>query len=246
MVAPFASSARLAFFETLDSTSLEARRRVESGETGPVWIIAARQTSGYGRRGTEWLQADGDFAGTLLFRPGAARETLPQLSFVAALAVKDAISRHAPRAPLSLKWPNDVLAAGGKIAGLLLELLRTEDPVIALGVGVNIVSAPHGVDYPTARLADHCGGGVPDPLCFGATLDETFAAWRAIWTQGGFAPIRAAWLGSAAGLGRRMKVASGRGTIEGVMEGVDEGGALLVRTDAGVLKAIAAGVATPL
>jgi BirA family biotin operon repressor/biotin-[acetyl-CoA-carboxylase] ligase len=246
MSAPFPSGARLAFFESLDSTSLEARRRVGAGEAGPLWIIAARQTAGYGRRGSAWLQHDGDFAGTFLFRSGAARETLPQLSFVAALSVSDAIMRHAPRARLTLKWPNDVLADGGKIAGLLLELLRVDDPVIALGVGVNIISAPDGVAYRTARLIDNCDGApIPDPKMFGVTLDETFAAWRALWMAEGFAPIREAWLMRAESLGRRMKVETAGRIVEGLMEGIDEEGALLIRTDTGGVETISAGVATP-
>ncbi|HPE32049.1 MAG TPA: hypothetical protein PLV61_12720, partial [Parvularculaceae bacterium] len=110
----FSSGAALALFETLDSTSLEARRRADAGARGPIWILALEQTAGYGRRGSGWEQAPGDVAATFLFDPGAPVEKLGQLSFVAALAVANAVRRFAPRAPISLKWPNDVLVGGGK------------------------------------------------------------------------------------------------------------------------------------
>jgi hypothetical protein len=138
---------RIEVFPTLDSTSLEAKRRVALGEGGPLWIVALKQTAGYGRRGTEWLQEEGDIAATFLFRPEAPKERLPELSFVAALSVADAVRRFAPRADLSFKWPNDILAGGAKIAGLLLELVG-EAPLVALGCGVNIVTAPRALPIP--------------------------------------------------------------------------------------------------
>lgn len=230
---------RIEVFPTLDSTSLEAKRRASLGEAGPLWIIALKQTAGYGRRGATWEQSEGDVAATLLFRAEAPAERLPELSFVAALALADAAARYAPRAALSLKWPNDLLAGGAKIAGLLLELVG-EAPLVALGVGLNVVSAPTGLAYPAARLIDFVEGAPPSPRAFVETLDETFAFRRRQWREGGFAPIRADWLERAHGRGRPMRVETPAGVVEGVFEDLDLSGALILNSS-GNRRVIAAG-----
>ncbi|MFN3958763.1 MAG: biotin--[acetyl-CoA-carboxylase] ligase [Parvularculaceae bacterium] len=234
---------RIEVFPTLDSTSLEAKRRAALGEGGPLWIVALKQTAGYGRRGTEWLQEEGDIAATFLFRPEAPKERLPELSFVAALSVADAVRRFAPRADLSFKWPNDLLAGGAKIAGLLLELVG-EAPLVALGVGVNIVTAPRGLAYPAARLLDFLDGAPPGPRQFVETLDDLFAFRRRQWAGEGFAPIRAEWLERGAGLGRPTRIETPAGVVQGVFEDLDNSGALILNSN-GERRAIAAGAVLP-
>lgn len=234
---------RIEVFPTLDSTSLEAKRRVALGEGGPLWIVALKQTAGYGRRGTEWLQEEGDIAATFLFRPEAPKERLPELSFVAALSVADAVRRFAPRADLSFKWPNDILAGGAKIAGLLLELVG-EAPLVALGCGVNIVTAPRGLAYPAARMLDYLEGAPPAPRQFVEALDDLFAFRRRQWAGEGFAPIRAEWLEAAAGLGRPLRIETPAGVVEGVFEDLDISGALILKSN-GERRAIAAGAVLP-
>lgn len=238
----FSSGAALALFETLDSTSLEARRRADAGARGPIWILALEQTAGYGRRGSGWEQAPGDVAATFLFDPGAPVEKLGQLSFVAALAVADAVRRFAPRAPIALKWPNDVLVGGGKIAGILLELLKPEGGgLIALGVGLNIVTRPVLAEYPTARLLDFLEGQpAPSPEAFVHVLDETLHHWRGAWKSGGFQPIRDAWLAAAAGKGEKIRVRLPQETIEGVFADLDSTGALVLDCESG-RRTVAAG-----
>lgn len=245
MTRPFASGARVEIFDQLDSTSLEAKRRAAAGEAGPLWLVALRQTSGYGRRGSAWVQGEGDVAATFLFRPAIAPEILPQLSFVAGLAVADAIARFAPAADLSLKWPNDVLAGGGKIAGMLLELIGAPPapPLIALGIGVNILSVPEGLDYPSARLMD-VAAAPPHPLAFVEPLDETLSAWRRRWEQQGFADIRAEWLSRASGVGQRLRVRLPGEVVEGVFRDLDLQGALILDCD-GRRRTIAAGAVLP-
>ncbi len=245
MAKPLASGARVEVFDQLDSTSMEAKRRAAAGDAGPLWLVALRQTSGYGRRGSAWVQREGDVAATFLFRPAAAAEILPQLSFVAGLAVVDAIARLAPGADLSLKWPNDVLAGGGKIAGMLLELIGTppSPPLIALGIGVNILSAPEGLDYPSARLIDFAAPP-PHPLAFVETLDETLSAWRRRWQKQGFADIRAEWLSRAMGVGRRIRVRLPGEVVEGDFKDLDLAGALILDCD-GERRTIAAGAVLP-
>lgn len=234
---------RIEVFSTLDSTSLEAKRRAGLGEAGPLWIVALKQTAGYGRRGAAWEQSEGDIAATFLFRPDAPPVRLPELSFVAALALSDAALRFAARAPLTFKWPNDLLASGAKIAGLLLELIG-EAPLVALGAGVNVISAPQGLAYPAARLLDFMGNPPPAPRAFVETLDETFAFRRRQWASEGFAPIRAEWLESAHGKGLPMRVETPAGVIEGVFEDLDLSGALILNSN-GERRVIAAGAVLP-
>jgi len=236
------SGASLVLFQTLDSTNLEAKRRAADGVRGPLWIVALEQTAGYGRRGGTWIQSAGDVAATFLFDPKAKSEGLGQLSFVAGIAVADAIAQFAPRARLALKWPNDVLAGGGKIAGILLELVADGSgaPLVAMGVGVNIVSKPDAADYPTARLIDCLDGAPPPPPEFLRALDAAFDRWRALWRETGFEPIRKAWLESAAGLGAKIRVRLPNETVEGVFQDLDQTGALVLDCE-GTRRLVSAG-----
>lgn len=223
-------------FDTLDSTSAEARRRSEAGETGPLWILALRQTAGYGRRGRGWEQDTGDFAGTLLFTPDAPAERWGQLSFVVALALAGALDEAIGEERISLKWPNDVLIEGGKCAGILLESLGAQ---LSIGVGVNMVTAPQGLPYKTARLVDYVAPP-PGPGAFAASLDSHFQLLYQQWKTAGFAPIRDAWLARARGLGSDITVRLPNRELAGVFEGVDETGALILRSRDGT-QTIAAG-----
>ncbi len=233
MTAKLPSGACLEVFDTLDSTSEESKRRVAAGQTGPLWIMAKEQTAGYGRRGTPWRQAVGDLAATYMFQPRAAQENVPQVSFVAGLAVADALTRFAPDHAFKLKWPNDILVSGAKIAGMLLELSFTRDneAVVSFGVGVNIVNAPSGLDYPTVRLLDLCGRAPPSPRQLLGLVDELFAYWLAIWRAEGFAPVRSAWLLRAQGIGAKIRVRAASRVIEGVFLDLDGDGALILDVD---------------
>ncbi len=238
------SGAAIVWFETIDSTSAEAKRRAAAGERGPVWIVAARQTSGYGRRGSAWLQDVGDLAATLLFQPAPPRDAgpdaWPQLSFAAALAAADAIAAYAPGADVRLKWPNDVLLDGAKIAGLLLETAPGGGDAVCFGLGVNIVSAPDLGEYRATRLSD-AAAPPPSPNALLAAADEAFAGWRGVWSREGFAPVRAAWMARAFGLGRRVRAITPDGAVDGAFNGVDDDGALLIDAGEGAPRRILAG-----
>ena len=118
-----ASGVRLIAYDTLGSTNAEALARARGGERGPLWITAVQQTAGRGRRGKAWVSEPGNFYASLLLTDAAPPAHLPELCFVAALAVRDAVCAAAPRvAPqIKLKWPNDLLLQGAKLAGILIE-----------------------------------------------------------------------------------------------------------------------------
>src|SRR5476651_2257276 len=108
-------------YETLGSTNAEALVRARAGERGLLWISAQTQSAGRGRRGNAWVSPAGNLYATLLLTEPSALETAPQLSFVAALALHDAIATCAPQLGplLKVKWPNDLLLGGAKVAGIL-------------------------------------------------------------------------------------------------------------------------------
>lgn len=236
------SGATLVEFDALDSTSLEAKRRAEAGARGPLWILARQQTQGYGRRGTEWRSDVGDLAATFLFDPGAPAERLGELSFVVSLAVADVLEASAPKAAVRLKWPNDVLIDGGKVCGVLLELIagrQPDAPLLAIGIGVNITSKPDVAQYPTVRLVD-VTASPPEPsklvALIDARLDERITAWR----NSGFEPVRRAWLEQASGVGAPARVQLPAETVEGVIMDLDPSGALVLDCG-GVERRITAG-----
>ncbi len=232
----FPSGADLLVFDTLDSTSLDAKRRIEAGEAGPRWIIAHKQTAGYGRRGRDWAQREGDFAGTLFFKPEAPADQLGQASFIAALALAETLDQYLPPEKIRLKWPNDALLGGGKCAGILLEKVGA---FLTIGVGINIVTAPGDTPYPTARLMDHVDAP-PSPEALAAAIDAHFWRRYRAWRAHGFEPIRQQWLLRAAGLNQEITVRLPTETLKGVFTGIDETGALVLRI-AGGKRTIAAG-----
>ena len=223
-------------YAELDSTNEEARRLAEAGEAGPLWITAARQTAGRGRRGRAWDMAEGNLAATLLLRPQASRSVTGQLSFAAALAAAETIQHFAPGAAVSVKWPNDVLADGRKIAGILLE----GGPVwLAIGIGINLAHHPEGTAFPATSLPQL---GVAPPSCDAAltVLAARFAHWYDAWMEKGFEALRAAWLARASGLGAPITARLPHETRQGLFEGIDASGALLLN-EQGHIRPIAAG-----
>ena len=227
----------------IDSTNEEARRLAVAGEHGPVWLRADRQTAGRGRRGRAWESPTGNLAATLLIAPGKPASECAQLSFVTAVAAADAASGFAPNADIKVKWPNDVLANGKKLAGILLESASGGDGALtflAIGVGMNLVHFPAGTEFPATSLAA-LGVSAPSPSAALAQLAAHFAKWYDIWMTSGFTPIQDAWLARAAGLGSRIRARLTHEETSGVFEGIDNTGALILREAQGRTRIIAAG-----
>lgn len=226
--------------DELDSTSSEARRVAEAGEQGPLWIMAQRQTAGRGRRGRVWQTLNGNLATTLLLRPKAASEAVGQLSFAAALAVADTAAHFAPQAAITVKWPNDVLAEKRKLAGILLESGQDATGAwLTVGIGINLASAPQGMEFPAIAIAD-LGVTPPSPDEALSLLAVRFAHWYDGWMSGGFETLRTAWLARAGGLGFPIHARLPHETRHGLFEGIDSNGALLLN-EQGRISAISAG-----
>jgi BirA family biotin operon repressor/biotin-[acetyl-CoA-carboxylase] ligase len=230
-------------FDTIDSTNEEARRMAQAGERGPLWITAGEQTAGRGRRGRAWVSPRGNLSATLLISPGRPASDCAQLSFAAALAASDAVSAFARNADVRVKWPNDVLANGAKIAGILLESASSggADPSwLVIGVGINLAVHPGDTEFPATSLPA-LGVTPPQPGDGLLHLAASFAKWYDVWRADGFAPIRDAWLARAAGLGTRIRARLQNGECVGMFEGIDMGGALLLRETHDRVRTIAAG-----
>jgi BirA family transcriptional regulator, biotin operon repressor / biotin---[acetyl-CoA-carboxylase] ligase len=226
-------------FDNLGSTNVEALARAEDR----LWITAAEQSSGKGRRGRAWTSPQGNlYASLVLLDPSEPRRAA-DLCFVAALAVSDAVHAVAPRAAtgMSLKWPNDILVDGAKVAGILIEGMHADGRFSAvIGVGVNIASHPEGTPYPAAHLA--ASDAALDCAIFFAAMSDAFAVRLAQWNRGkDFVSIRKDWLARAAGLGQRIVVRLPDSQIDGVFEALDDEGALILLDDEGRRRPVSAG-----
>jgi BirA family biotin operon repressor/biotin-[acetyl-CoA-carboxylase] ligase len=229
--------------DELDSTNAEARRRAEAGEAGPLWITAARQSAGRGRRGRAWSTQSGNLAATLLTTTDAPPAEAAQLSFVAALAAADLADTCLGPGAARLKWPNDVLVHGRKAVGILVESgLRADGRLwLAVGIGVNLAHFPDDVDRPATSFAEHMAGRPPKPLDALEVLATRFEIWRKLWATQGFAPVAAGWTSRAHGLGQPCEARLPNRTVSGVAEGLDSDGALRLRLQDGALERITAG-----
>ncbi len=238
-------------YPTIDSTNLEARRLFDAGERGPLFILADEQTAGKGRLDRNWASLRGNCYSTLTLplnrHPGEGRgqyiektptfagmaevgvglAQVPQIGFVVALAVADVVRKYATAHP-QLKWPNDVLVGGAKIAGILCEVLSQQSLTIAIGCGINVAHAPTGLTYPATCL-----------VAEGATVarDDVFQSYKAalqhwlnIWNKGqNFPAIRNAWTKLAIGIGETITMTTGTQHLTGTFETITEQGAVMLK-----------------
>lgn len=238
-----ASRWRVARLATTASSNQDVLDRARAGDPGHLWVVAERQTQGRGRRGRVWTSEPGNlYASALLIDP-AVPPHLPELPFVAALAVADAVAAHLPRGrAFGIKWPNDLLIAGRKVAGILLESGRTPSGAmaVAVGIGINCRHHPFGTETPATDLLIE-GIDVPPERLFDDLL-VAFAGRLETWARGdGFAGIRAAWLERALGIGDRIRVRLVEGEDHGIFEAIDTAGHLILVRDDGSRRAVSAG-----
>ena len=217
--------------ETVDSTNAEARRRALAGEPGPLWIWSARQSQGRGRGGREWVSQPGNLFASLLIGLNCPLRVASQLALVAGIVAFDTIAKliaYEGRSEVLLKWPNDVLLAGEKVAGMLLENVGgTNDnrSVVVIGTGINLASHPENLPQPAVSLATY--GMTVTPADALEALAASTVEWLGRWGEGAcFPTIRRAWLDRAGPTGRPLTVRVGSQEAEGVYGGLDADGAL--------------------
>ncbi|GLK56234.1 BirA family biotin operon repressor/biotin-[acetyl-CoA-carboxylase] ligase [Methylopila capsulata] len=233
-------------YDTVGSTNAEALALAREGR-GPAWVVARAQTAGRGRRGRAWSTGRGNLAASFGATLGVPAQTAATLGFVAGLALEQALRAVAPSlgSPTTrpeLKWPNDVIVDGAKLAGILLEA-DTSAPgrvAIAVGIGVNVASAPEGLPYPAASLTARGDDTTAEQLF--VALTDAFATWFDTWDDGrGFAQVRKGWMARAAGLGSTVTVDLGARIARGVFEKIDDDGRLVLRGADGTLVTVSAG-----
>jgi len=241
---------RLIYLHEIDSTNEEARRisqKLSHGDSElPVWVWALRQSAGRGRRGRDWVSEKGNLFCTQLRLCDTPPLQSAQLSFVAALAVIEALQDSIPElalAPdrLQVKWPNDVLLDGRKISGILLESFSAPAmPLLAIGIGINLTSHPSGTPFPSTDILT-AELNAPELCDCLSAVAASLEKWSQCWVREGFAPIRRAWLDRAARLHEKLTITLPHETLEGTFTDVSENGELLLEGEDRQVRAIAAG-----
>ena len=239
---------RLLALASVGSTNQEARLRARQGEAGPLWITAVTQTAGRGRMRRAWASPPGNLYASLLLRDPGPPERAPELGFVAGLAVRDAVVAEAGGlAPqLAFKWPNDLLLAGKKCAGILIEgdVTVAAGVIAVVGIGVNCVSHPAEAAYPATDLAAHGAAVAPERLL--RQLSAAMCRRIALWDRGrGFSAILHDWLAAASGVGEEITVRHGSGERHGRFVGLDPSGRLILQAYGGGIEKISAGDVFP-
>jgi BirA family biotin operon repressor/biotin-[acetyl-CoA-carboxylase] ligase len=253
-----AAGYRLKVFDTISSTNAEALACARAGDLGRLWVVSPHQSAGRGRRGSEWSTPDGNLAASLLLIVDASPSVAATLGFAAGLALDEALRRVAPELSIAialdgidgggrgdrlrLKWPNDVLLDGGKLAGILLEAEPVAEGRLAvvIGIGVNVVSAPGNLPYPATALA--ALGIRADAAGVFYTLSDAWAGIERLWDGGrGFPKVRELWLGRAAGVGEEVVVKVGGEVVRGTFDTIDGEGRLVIREPQGQVRIVSAG-----
>ena len=237
-------------FDSLPSTNTEAARQAALGAPEGLCVVAREQTAGRGRRERSWVSPlDAGLYLSVVLRPAFEARAWPLITLAAALAARDALA-EACRLEADIKWPNDLLAGGRKLCGILAETADGKrGRAVVLGVGVNLTrgSLPPGL-LETATSVEEQTGSAPQPCTLLEALTPALARrYETLHAQGGAAEIVREWEArSSYARGRRVRVALAEEAFEGTTRGLDADGALRVETDAGQVRTVRAGDITAL
>jgi BirA family biotin operon repressor/biotin-[acetyl-CoA-carboxylase] ligase len=225
------SGFRLHHVETIGSTNDEAVRLAQEGASSGLIVMADRQTRGRGRLGRSWQSGSGNLHMSILLRPDCRLNAASQLSLLASVVLADVLLEGGPEGlDLTLKWPNDVLIGGAKVAGILLESAGDKTGKLAyvvLGVGLNVAWAPDEMRYRVTSLGAE---GFPprSPSEWLGDYAQSLSIWLDRWQRDGFAVVRAAWRNRSHCLGHPIRLKTDHEEIEGRFIDLTETGALLV------------------
>lgn len=221
--------------ERVTSTNDEAKALAAAGAVPWTIVWAREQDAGRGRQGRVWASPAGNLYMSVILRPAGTAASIMQLSFAAGLAVAEGVEACASEVTRAmLKWPNDVLLDGAKVAGILLESTSDEDGALSwlvVGIGVNVENCPDGPGI-TATSLRAMGGEVNVETLLAAVV-RGLAAWIERWEREGFGPVRRAWLDRAANLGGEVVVRTQTGELAGRFVDLDRNGAMLLESAEG-------------
>jgi len=228
--------------DEIDSTNREAMRKAEQGAGEGLVIFAERQSAGRGRLGRTWHTLPNSLACSILLRPQLPPENVPQLSLLTAVALHEALADFAP--DLRIKWPNDLLFRGAKVAGILTEMRAEPGCVhaVVLGFGINLFAPTDGwpadISQPVTDLASICEQPV-SRLELAARVLNAVDHWYQKYMQEGFSAVHTAWWRAHAASGQAVRVHDGKAYIEGIASALDLDGAMLLQTSQGTKRIIA-------
>jgi len=233
---------RIIVLDETGSTNQDVMARAEAGADEGLVIFANRQSRARGRLGRTWHTMPESLAASALLRPALPPEQVPQLSLLTAVALQQALARHCPE--IRIKWPNDLLHNGAKLAGILTEMRAEPGRVhaVVLGFGINL-AAPRGgwpadISKPATDLAS-ISAIQPCTSALAAAILQSLDQWYAIYLDEGFAPVRHAWWQAHAASGAEVSVHDGGSYIRGIARALDDDGALLLETAGGMRRIIA-------
>jgi BirA family biotin operon repressor/biotin-[acetyl-CoA-carboxylase] ligase len=228
-------------FDRAASTNDEARRLAEAGAGEGLMVTAEVQTAGRGRHGRTWVSPHGNLHVSFVLRPPVKPAVAGEFGFGIAVAVAETIERLAHGVDAKCKWPNDVLAGGHKVAGILLESRGTPETLdwLIAGIGLNVAEAPEKTAWPATSLAA-LRADTPVERAL-ETLARRFDHWYRHWLADGFAPLRQAWLARAHALGETLKIRRNGDEREGKFVGLDPSGALVLEHAGGRRETISYG-----
>lgn len=219
------------------STNDDLLALARQGEREGLWLRADTQTGGKGRSGRQWISPPGNLYASTLVRLQPGDPLAPSLALVSGIALHEAVALAAPGVPLMLKWPNDLMSGGAKLAGILLE---GEKDAVICGFGVNLAHHPVDIGRPVTSLA--ALGVVPlSPSAVIEMLADSFARWLTRWRSEGVSLIAREWMSRAHPIGSALRVQTSEGAEDGLFDGLDPMGALRLRLADGTSRAIQAG-----
>lgn len=217
--------------EEIDSTNEEAKRLARGGGSHGAVIWAKEQRAGRGRAGRSWSSPPGNLYCSVLLQPGCDLDIIAQLTYVAAVAVHETLSGILPEPEaIALKWPNDVLVNGKKIAGILLESFAVDSQSprwVAVGVGINVDNSPKDVSFPATSLKEE-GVEIISAKIVLSRFIHTFIETYNLWSRKGFAPVRKAWLSNAWGLDSDVRISLPQEELYGIFKSIDKDGGLVL------------------
>lgn len=224
-------------FATTSSTNSDMAALARDGVPEGSWLRADTQSGGRGRQGRPWVSPPGNLHASTLVRRMAGDPPAPSLALVAAVALDELLQGWIGVDRLMIKWPNDLLADGAKISGILLE---GADDAVIVGIGVNLAHFPADIDRPATSLAA-LGLSPPDPADFAADLAASFAGWLARWRGEGLGVVLARWQARAHPPGTALRVQAPEGAREGLYDGLTPDGALRLKGADGRVHVVHAG-----
>lgn len=230
--------------ETVGSTNDEAAKLALAGAPSRTIILADRQTAGRGRLGRQWQSASGNLHASIILRPDCSLQKAAQLSLLAGVALTDCLAKAGMgKERIKLKWPNDVLIDGAKVAGILLESAsdkRGRLTHVILGIGVNLTWSPIDVSYPVTTL-EAAGFAHRPPVSWISAYARSLSTWLDRWQEDGFSGVRDAWRDRSYGLGGPIRLRLDREDIDGRFIDLTDGGALLIERTDGSRRELSAG-----